>query len=525
MLPRLSAALILTAGLVAGAAPRQLDDDTLRHVLSRLTFGVRPGDVERLRSTGYEAWLDRQLHPERIDDRAIDARLAPLETLTLDSHTIVQDWERPAREERRARKAATPTDVPDANRPSGPERPGREPLGPAQMKYRQVIGDLEQAKLLRAVYSDRQLQEVLVDVWFNHFNVFAGKGATRDYITEYERDVIRPRVLGRFRDLVGATASSPAMLFYLDNWQNVDPQASTRFSRLSGRVRARRGATAPADAPAPPPRGLNENYARELMELHTLGVDGGYTQQDVVEVARAFTGWTMRPREGSGFAFAPLLHVGGPKLVLGHRIDAGGRGDGEQVLDILAAHPGTARHIATLLVTRFVSDAPPPALVDRVARRFLDTSGDLREVTRTVLTSPEFFDAANRHAKVKTPFEFVTSALRVTGADVTLAPPLVRTLREMGMPPYFCQPPTGYATDAATWLSPGALVERMNFAATLGANRLRGTRVALVADRAAFVEAAVGAAPAPATSRAIADATTPAGLVAATLGAPEFQQR
>ncbi len=516
MLLRITAALVFTAGLVAGATPRPLDDATLRHVLSRLTYGVRPGDVDRLRAVGYDAWLDQQLYPERVADRAMDARLATIETLTLDSRTIVQDWERPAREERRARKAATPADTAGTN---GPDAPGREPLGPAQLRYRQVIGDLEQAKLLRAVYSERQLQEVLVDVWFNHFNVFAGKGATRDYLTEYERDVIRPRVLGRFRDLLGATASSPAMLFYLDNWQNVDPAAGSRLG-----ARQRRMPAAPG-APTPPPRGLNENYARELMELHTLGVDGGYTQQDVVEVARAFTGWTMRPREGSGFVFALQLHVSGPKLVLGHRIDAGGRRDGEQVLDILAVHPSTARHIATLLVTRFVSDTPPPALVDRVARRFLDTRGDLREVTRAVLTSPEFLDAANRGAKVKTPFEFVASALRVTGADVTLTPPLVRTLREMGMAPYFCQPPTGYATDAATWLSPGALVDRMNFAAALGANRVRGTHVPAVAVRDAFIDAAVGDTPSPATGRAIADATTPAALVAATLGAPDFQHR
>ena len=511
----LTAALILTAGLVTGAAPRPLDDATLRHVLSRVTFGVRSGDVERLRAVGYDAWLDQQLHPERVADRAVESRLATLETLTLDSRTIVQDWERPAREERRARKAATPANAADAN---GVDDPGRDMPGPAQLRYRRVIGDLEQAKLLRAVYSERQLQEVLVDVWFNHFNVFAGKGATRDYLTEYERDVIRPRVLGRFRDLLGATAASPAMLFYLDNWQNVDPAAGSRLG-------ARRRPPASAGAPTPPPRGLNENYARELMELHTLGVDGGYTQQDVVEVARAFTGWTMRPREGSGFVFAPVLHASGPKLVLGHRIDAGGRRDGEQVLDILAAHPSTARHIATMLVTRFVSDTPPPALVDLVARRFLETDGDLRAVTRAVLTSPEFLDVAARGAKVKTPFEFVASALRVTGAHVAQTPPLVRTLREMGMPPYFCQPPTGYANDAATWLSPGALVDRMNFAAALGSNRVRGTHVPSLAAREPFVDAALGDAPAQATTRAIAEAASPAAVVTATLGAPEFQHR
>jgi uncharacterized protein (DUF1800 family) len=313
---------------------------------------------------------------------------------------------------------------------------------------------LQQEKLLRAVYSERQLEEVLVDFWFNHFNVFAGKGMVRAYVSDYERDAIRPHVLGNFRDMLGATAKSPAMLFYLDNW----------LSKGSG---------------------LNENYARELLELHTLGVDGGYTQQDVVNVARAFTGWTMRPREGSGFIFVPARHDRGEKIVLGHTIKAGGGvDDGERVLDIVAAHPATAKHIATELAIRFVSDTPPAALIDRVAAKFVDTKGDLREVMRTLLSSPEFMSPDAYRAKVKTPFEFVVSALRATGADVRVAMPLARSLKDMGMQPYFCQPPTGYDDTAASWVNAGALVSRMNFAVDLSKNAIRGVRVPLSEQQA-----------------------------------------
>src|SRR6185295_18491817 len=263
----------------------------------------------------------------------------------------------------------------------------------------QVVIELSQQKLLRAAYSERQLQEVLVDFWFNHFNVDARKGATRFLVTEYERDAIRPHVLGRFRDLLEATAKSPAMLFYLDNWMSVDPGSAGLGSPSALRAGNRQK------------RGLNENYGRELMELHTLGVDGGYSQNDVTEVARAFTGWTIgNPRQGGGYFFNARLHDRGEKLVLGHRIKAGGgESDGEQVLDILATHPSTARFIATKLARRFVSDAPPASLVDRLADKFRATDGDLREVTRTILTSPEFLSPTTYGAKVKTPFEFVVS--------------------------------------------------------------------------------------------------------------------
>ena len=340
------------------------------------------------------------------------------------------------------------------NGTGGPRREASDVL----RKDRQVIADIEEAKLLRAVYSERQLQEVLVDFWFNHFNVFAGKGATRNYLAEYEREAIRPYVLGNFREMLEATAKSPAMLFYLDNWQNVSA------AKVAG---------------ARPPRGINENYARELMELHTLGVDGGYAQADVVNVARALTGWTIKPREGSGTLFVPRLHDDKEKTVLGHAIKAGGGpNDIEQVLDILAAHPSTARHLATKLAARFVSDTPPATLVDRAAARFTATRGDLREVMRTIVTSPEFFAPEAYRAKVKTPLDFVASALRATGAQVHSAQPLTRELREMGMPLYFCQPPTGYADTASTWVSAGALVSRMNFAVALGKNEIRGVRIA-----------------------------------------------
>ncbi len=413
----------LAAGLVTPAADLPDDRQTVEHVLNRLTFGLRADDVERVRAMGLMAWIDAQLTPGRIDDAALLRRLPPLP----------------------ARPAAFAS-------PQQARRYGRE-----------AVQALAAAKLVRAVHSERQLEEVLVDFWFNHFNVFAGKGRTGVYVAEYEHQAIRPHVLGRFRDLLGATAQSPAMLFYLDNWLSADPDVAGRAERR------RAGRAAPAGQPAPAAgrhRGLNENYARELLELHTLGVDGGYTQDDIVAVARAFTGWTIdRPQQAGGFRFAAALHDRDEKLILGQRFPAGGGADeGERVLDIAAAHPSTARHIATKLARRFVSDEPPAALVARVAARFLETGGDLREVMRTLITSPEFVAADARQAKVKTPLEFVTSAMRATGGDVGDARPLLRGLQQLGMMPYMCQPPTGYDDEAATWVSAGALVSRMNIA-------------------------------------------------------------
>jgi uncharacterized protein (DUF1800 family) len=438
--------------LVAGsaAAPRQpADDQAIVHVLNRIGFGPRIGDIERVRAAGLDRYIDEQLRPERISDAALAPRLAGLTTIGMSADELTERFERPLMEARRQRKQDAKND-PDAAAP--------KPPNPAQREASRVVTELGEQKILRAVYSERQLQEVLTDFWFNHFNVDARKNRERFLLTEYERDVIRPRVFGSFRDLLGATAKSPAMLFYLDNWLSADPNAPQPRRRQ------------PADnGAAAPPRGLNENYARELMELHTLGVDGGYTQTDVTEVARALTGWTIvPPREGSGFRFAPRLHDNGEKVVLGHVIKAGGgESDGEQVLDILAAHPSTARFIATKLARRLVADVPPPALVDRAAARFRQTHGDLREVTRTILTSPEFRSPSVYQAKMKTPFEFVVSALRATGTDVGDAKPLLRQLEQLGMPLYMCQPPTGYKDAADAWISTGAIVSRLNYAMSL----------------------------------------------------------
>jgi uncharacterized protein (DUF1800 family) len=436
------AGITLVATLTVTAAPAVPNDEgAITHALNRLAFGPAPGDVEKVKRIGLSAWIEQQLRLDREPSAALDAKLRRLTTIDLDPGTLAREYIRPAREERRRRQQE------NAGAMAG--QPGRAALPTQGMqRARQVFTDLSEAKVLRAVYSERQLEEVLTDFWFNHFNVFGRKGQTEIYIGAYERDVIRPRVLGKFRDLVGATAKSPAMLVYLDNW-------------TSGR------------------KGMvNENYARELLELHTLGVDGGYTQADIVSVARAFTGWTIRGPQNPGFRFAAPMHDRGEKVVLGHTLRAGGGiEDGERVLDIVSTHPSTARHIAFKLAQRFVSDAPPQALVERAAARFRATEGDLREVVRTIVTSPEFFAQEAYRTKVKTPFEFVVSALRATGADVNSGLAVARALADMGMPLYLCQPPTGYDETAEAWVSSGSLVSRINFALDLSNNRLRGVRL------------------------------------------------
>ncbi|MBI3493133.1 MAG: DUF1800 domain-containing protein [Acidobacteria bacterium] len=456
------------------------DDKAIVHVLNRIGFGPRPGDVERVRAIGLARYIDDQLHPERVPDSAVLARLAPLTTIAMSAGEIAERYERPTMEARQARQRNT-ANAAASNSPDPPM------VDPVQQKANSLVFELSEHKVLRAVYSERQLQEVLTDFWFNHFNVDARKGRDRFMVTEYERETIRPHVLGRFRDLLEATAKSPAMLFYLDNWLSADPNGPHPEFRPPAIVGGRLGGAMFLPLPVRPqgpnaPMGLNENYGRELMELHTLGVDGGYTQKDVVEVARAFTGWTMpNPRQGHGFRFDPRLHDPGEKVVLGHRIKAGGgESDGEQVLEILAKHRSTATFIATKLVRRFVSDTPPPGLVARGAARFRDTDGDLREVTRAILTSPEFLSPDAYGAKVKTPFEFVASAVRATGADAQDARPLVRALQQLGMPLYQCQPPTGYKDTADAWVNAGALVTRMNFAAQLAGNKLPGTTITTI---------------------------------------------
>ena len=508
---------VATASTKAKPA-RMTDDQRILHLLNRITFGPRPGDLDRVRGLGIEAFLAEQLQPEAIDDSDLEKRLAVLPTQQMTSAELYQFYPPPNVVDERAKQ---PNPPPVFGRPQ------------------QIIGELIQQKLVRAVSSNRQLQEVMTDFWFNHFNVFAQKEADQWLVSSYERDVIRPKAIGKFRDLLLAVAQSPAMMFYLDNWLSAAPDAkeprpprpqpppaqpkpavkpaseaasaSTGSSSpvMSG-PEANRGRTPldeatlkqpnngsqngspeqqvkPADQPKPAPpkppqqaarkRGINENYARELMELHTLGVDGGYTQKDVQEVARCFTGWTIdRPFQGGGFVFRPWMHDGGSKTVLGNTIPAGGGiSDGARVIDVLSRHPSTARFISRKLCERFVSDNPPAQLVERVAQVFLKTDGDIREVLRAILTSAEFNSPAVFRAKVKSPLELTASAIRAVDGDSNGAPAVHEWLRKMGEPLYAYAFPTGYKENSDTWMNTGVFLNRLNFGVAFANSQIQGT--------------------------------------------------
>jgi uncharacterized protein (DUF1800 family) len=518
-------------------------EEAIQHAFNRLAYGARPGEVERVRQMGLAKWIDQQLNPKSIDDSAVEARLHGYPTLTMTSAQLMAEYPNPKQAAKPAEQtkqesaqvqaaqkqadqaimsmaremdangagesglaenngAMTSTAaIPDTPSPMkmNPATPGagkRDPLGvdpnavpraiaDDSKRPQRVVEELAMAKMTRAIYSDRQLQQVMDDFWFNHFNVFAGKGEVKWYLTSYERDVIQPNALGKFKNLVTATAKSPAMLFYLDNFLSADPKAAERQAmERAMRQQMRRG---PYGYPRPQPmpaqnkkkqeRGLNENYGRELMELHTLGVDGGYTQKDVTEVARCFTGWTIeKPREIAQFKFDEKVHDPYPKVVLGKKIHAGGMKDGEQVIDLLTKHPSTAKFISTKLARRFVSDAPPPALVERMAKSFQKSGGDIREVMRTMIYAPEFWSRETYRAKVKTPYELVVSSVRALGTDVDTPMPLVQWVNRIGEPLYQCQPPTGYSDKADTWVNTGALLNRLNFSLALAGNKVRGSR-------------------------------------------------
>jgi uncharacterized protein (DUF1800 family) len=520
-------------------------DEQVLHVLDRLTFGPRPGDVEIVKKMGVKKWIDLQLHPERIaEDRALEVKLAPLETLRMTQGDTEASYPTPqmirqvaqgrqplpddpvarAAVERQVRRIKVKKDEKDADpmepavpldklltqaqirtlRNGKPEekkdvlasipkeqiddvviamppqmRNQLMPVAPEMLRRKfmlsntpqQVIAyDLSEGKLYRAILSNRQLQEQMVDFWYNHFNVNLDKGNDRFMVPSYEREAIRPHVFGHFRELLEATATAPAMLFYLDNWQSVAPD----FARRQGR----------GGAGGRPARGLNENYGRELLELHTLGVDGGYTQKDVTEVARCFTGWTIKdPRGGSTYFYNDRVHDKGEKMVLGVTIPAGGgKDDAEKVLDILAKHPSTAHFISKELAQRFVADNPPQALIDRMAKTFLDTDGDIRAVMNTMLNSKEFLSQGAYQAKVKTPFEMIVSSIRATDAQVDYAFPLADRIARLGQPLYRKLEPTGYSSANAEWINSAALLERMNFALDLTQNKVNGTKV----DQARF---------------------------------------
>ena len=521
------------------------EDEAILHALDRLGYGPRPGDVERMKQMGLAKWIDQQLHPESINDSALEARLEKYPTLTMSASKLLDKFPQPqlaAKREgvsveeyrkqqqekmREAAQAGAQQNGDDqgkmqldeldarlngnpaaANGGIQPQQGANNPMFDYQhlQTPARIVAELSMAKETRAIYSERQLYEQMVDFWYNHFNVFAGKGADRWFITTYERAAIRPHAMGKFRDLLEATAKSPAMLFYLDNWLSADPvafahmkqeleQRRQRFIRMYGGPLG-----PPVFMPVPQnpnakkaqqqqDRGLNENYGRELMELHTLGVDGGYTQQDVIEVAKCFTGWTIRqPRKDPEFFFDDRIHDSSTKTVLGHQIHAGGMKDGEEVLDILSRDPHTAQHISFQIAQHFVSDAPPDALVARMAQTFQESDGDIRAVLHTMIYSPEFWSKDTYRAKIKTPFELVVSAARAVGADASVPLMLVQWTNRIGEPLYQCQPPTGYSDKAETWVNTGALLNRMNFALALTANRLRGVQVdvpGLFGDQAA----------------------------------------
>lgn len=446
-------------------------EDTARavHLLERATWGVRREELAEVLRMGPDAWLERQLHPERIEDGSITARLARFPAANASPSELMRNYPRPqaARRDSMARPAAGDR---TAMRRDSMARPARDTSAARRrqgtMAPARILADLAGARLQRAVYTERQLEDVMADFWFNHFNVFFGKGADRYLVGDYERAAIRPHVFGRFRDLLGATAAHPAMLVYLDNARSTVADSATAL--MTGRR----------------PRGINENYARELLELHTLGVNGGYTQRDVGEVARAFTGWTVanagygarRQRGEPRFVFRRALHDAEAKTVLGRPLPAGrGIEDGTEVLDLLARHPATARHLARKLAGRFVADDPPQRLVDELAAVFTRTGGDLREVTRALFRSPEF--ARARGAKTRTPFEFVAGTLRATEAEVRPSRELLQTLRQLGQMPYAATPPTGYIHDSAEWTSGGAMLARMNFALALSRGEVQGVRI------------------------------------------------
>jgi uncharacterized protein (DUF1800 family) len=538
-------------------AKKLTEEQKVAHLLDRVTFGARPGDVERVMKLGWEKYLDEQLRPERISDQVAEQRLKNIESIHLSSAELAKNYPPPQVLQQVLKERGI--ELPRPNQNTGPatkkdakqsfkqlgreadrkkddsmddQAPARPPASPPTstldnpqsdnpqtgvndaakrreayqalraMGYRpqqEVVQESQQAKILRAVYSERQLQEVMTDFWFNHFNVYVQKGPDRILTASYERDAIRPNVFGKFEDLLKATAEHPAMLFYLDNWMSASPNAKMpdrdefrrmrrerRFGGFGNRAMRRmeidemRRINQNGKVPKRS-RGLNENYAREIMELHTLGVDGGYTQKDVQEVARCFTGWTIRnPRAGGDFYFNQFMHDDGEKNVLGKKISSGGGiKDGYAVIHMLATHPSTAKFVSTKLARKFISDNPPPALVARMSQAFLKTDGDIREVLRTMFKSPEFFAAENYRAKIKTPFEMTVSAVRAIGADTNGNPQFHRWMAQMGEGLFMCQPPTGYPDTAERWVNTGALLERMNFAISLSENRIPGARVNL----------------------------------------------
>jgi len=534
---RLKSSLILLVAATASAQSttprvdhRELAaDQQIIQALNRLTFGPRPGDVQKIRAMGLDKWVDLQLHPEKIDDSSLDQFVKRYDILNQDQNEILGQYAQALQQRRMVRRERA-----DSVQITAEERAMQQKLG---QQRRQFMSQLMSERVARAVGSNRQLEEVMTDFWLNHFNVYAAKGAPEPYyLVEYERDVIRPNALGKFRDLLGAVAKSPAMLFYLDNARSMADSTRPRLvaegqegraradaaariaalgARRGRRIQSLGGAVSGGQRQMDPAQqqemlqrlqqqrnqGLNENYGRELLELHTLGVDGGYTQQDVINVARALTGWTIRPPQmGGGFIFRPGVHDAGEKLVLGHKLPANrGIQDGEDVLDIVSQSPATARFIATKLARRFISDNPPQAVINDGAATFTRTNGDIREVVRTIITSNEFYSQQAFRSKVKSPFEVVVSAMRALNAQPDSTPRTAGAIAYLGEPLFGHQAPNGYPETGDAWMNTGAILNRINFGMAVAANRLPGVSFASLpaidslrdAPRSAQVDAVV----------------------------------
>src|SRR5438067_3255271 len=454
------ATVVAPAGVWAQHAAPLSPRDSASHALNRLAYGPRPGEIERVARAGVLRWIEAQLAPDQIDDESLAGREREFDVLKYDRGDLARLYA----EVQRARQQRKRMGDPAADKPDD---------SPVAVKGRRFAAQVQQLAVVRAALSQRQLYEVMVDFWTNHFNVYFAKGADRFLTPDYIEHTIRPHAMGKFADLLIATAKSPAMLFYLDNWESVAPGASPPFPRFA----RRRGGQGVRTAP----KGINENYARELLELHTLGVDGGYDQHDVIEVARIFTGWSIRrPQQGGDFEFHDWAHDTGDKQVLGIEFGRGhGMDEGIRLLKLLANHPATIHHVSRKLCQRFVSDDPPDGCVDDAVAAWQRTRGDIREVLRVIFHGPDFWAAANVRAKVKTPLEFVVSAARAVAADPDTMPRLAQMVARLGEPLYLHVAPDGYPEREDAWVNSGALLDRMNAAVALAAGRLPGAVVAL----------------------------------------------
>jgi uncharacterized protein (DUF1800 family) len=491
------------------------EDEAIMHAMNRLAYGPRPGDVEYVRKLGLEKWIDLQLQPNSIDDSALDARLQRYPTITMSSKELLAKF--PNADQGAKKLGITKEQYEEQQKAKQQDalaqviETGNQNLDKAQQQLaklqgpNRILAELSMAKVDRAVYSNRQLEAVMEDFWFNHFNVFANKGDDKWLATSYVRDTIRPHTLGKFDDLLLATAKSPAMLFFLDNYLSADPAAVARNQQMKAMRQGRfqggfAGGSMPTPGTFPGPvasgantngaaaaaaknkkdSGLNENYGREVMELHTVGVDAGYTQQDVIQMAECLTGWTIHePRKDPQFFFDEKIHGEGKKVVMGRTFNYGGEKDGEEALKMLASSQKTANFISSELARHFVSDTPSPALVKRMTQSFESSGGDIRTVLKTMIYSPEFWSKETYRAKVKTPFELVATTARAMNAEVTITLPLSQWVGRMGEPLFLCQPPTGYSDKAETWVNAGALLNRLNFALTFAGDKMNGATVDL----------------------------------------------